>query len=76
MGFTPDGYYSFERLDGGYDGLVRVRDGGISFEQASRGYWIGDQALARHFIDPGTTFLEPIDDAITRQLAARYGVEL
>jgi hypothetical protein len=71
-----DGYYSFDRIEGGYDGLVRVSDGGTRFDRVGDGVWVNDQDLLRHFIDPGTTFLEPVDDATARQLADRYGVDL
>ena len=60
---TPNGYYSFERIDGtGWDGLVRVSGDGIGFDYASEGDWIRDQDLAVHFIDPGSYPLERIDD--------------
>lgn len=72
-----DGYYSFERLDGdGYDGLVRVSGKGLRFERAAAGKWVGDQELARYFVNPGSTFLEPISGDLVEKLAARYGVEL
>jgi hypothetical protein len=76
-GFAPDGFYSFENLEGGFDGLVRVSGGGIFFEHVGDGgAWIKNQDIARHFVNPGTTFLEPIDDATARRLAARYGADL
>ena len=71
---APNGWYSFERIDGdGLDGLVRVSGDGNRFERADRGDWINDQELARHFIDPGSTFLERVDDATAQKLAERYG---
>ena len=43
MGFAPDGYYSFDDLEGGFDGLVRVSGGGIFFEYVGEGgVWIND----------------------------------
>lgn len=77
MGFAPDGLYSFERIDGtGFDGLVRVSDGGITFDRVQAGAWINDQDIALHFIDPGSTFLEPVEGAVLRELADRYVVAL
>jgi hypothetical protein len=77
MGFAPDGFYSFENFDGGYNGLVRVSRGGFHFERADDGGWVEDQGLARHFVNPdiGGT-LERIDDATAQHLAERYGVTL
>lgn len=74
-GFTGDGYYSYDNLKGGYNGLVRVSGGGVVFERVQRGAWVADQDLARHFVDPGTTFLEPVDGDVLRELAGRYGVD-
>lgn len=73
-GFAKDGYYSFERLDGGYDGLVRVSEDGSRFERVTDAQWVGDQDLARHFVNPGSTFLEPVDSELAQQLAERYGL--
>jgi hypothetical protein len=71
MGLAADGYYSFERLDGGSDGLVRVSNGGTIFERVEGGVWVKDRDLARHFVNPGSTFLEPVDPATRPRLPTR-----
>jgi hypothetical protein len=75
MALVADGFYSFENLDGGgYEGLVRIRDGVADL--VSNGAWVNHQDVLRHFVDPGSTFLEPVDEATAQQLANRYGVSL
>jgi hypothetical protein len=74
MGLAADGYYSFARVDGGHNGLVRVSGGEPIFERVESGAWVKDRDLARHFVNPGSTFLEPVDDATAQRLATRYGV--
>ena len=72
-----DGYYSFERLDdSGYDGLVRVSLDGMKFERVNDSEWVADQDIERYFVNPGTSFLEPIDRATAESLAERYGVKI
>ena len=74
---TANGLYSFERIDGsGWDGRVRVSGDGNRFERIGDGEWVNDQDLFWHFIEPGTTFLEPVDDSTAKRLAERYGVTL
>jgi len=50
-------YYSWERLDGTFDGLVRrvVDDDGLRLEKVvDGGAWVKDTArLMRYFVDPG-----------------------
>jgi hypothetical protein len=73
---APDGYYSFERLEGGHDGLVRVSSDGTFFECVHDGEWVTRWEILRYFVNPGTSFLEPVDDATARSLADRYGVTI
>jgi len=75
MGFAPDGYYSFEALDGTFNGLVRITDD--RFECVHEGAWIDRPTILRHFVNPDVgNPLEPIDEATARRLADRYGVTL
>ena len=78
VGFAPNGYYSFERLDGdGWDGLVRVSGDGNRFDDGLvTASWFNDQDLAFHFIEPGIYSLEAVDDATVQKLAERYGITL
>jgi len=76
MGFAPDGYYAYDDFEGGFYGLIRISGNGLRFEQARKGVWTQDQTLLRNFTDPGSKFLEPIDDTTAAQLAARYRVAL
>jgi hypothetical protein len=71
-----DGYYSFENFDGGYDGLLRVSEGGTRFDCVNSGVWVNKQDLWGRFVNPGSDALEPIDDATAQRLAERYGVTL
>jgi hypothetical protein len=73
---APNGYYSFDDLDGGYNGLVRVSGDGAVFERVHNGAWVIDHDLARYFVNPGTSYLEPVKGDVLRGLAARYGVDL
>ena len=74
---APDGYYSFERNEGvGWNGLVRVSRDGTFFECVHDGAWITRWEIVRHFVNPSSTFLEPVDDATAQALADRYGVTL
>ena len=74
--FAPDdGYYSFEALDGTYNGLVRITD--MHFEYVGDHGWVNDQSLLRHFVSPDVgNPLERIDGAEARRLADRYGADL